>query len=118
MKEPAILCPIKETLTYLSVCDTKCTHNRAKCEELKAKIIEETRHCIDCANQDSEFCDPCLDNTPRERFFWAPKIEKEGVMLSSFLTVSDRQHPLYKMYKKEVGKMASVPLIKDQMKLF
>ena len=104
MKEPATLCPIKETLTYLSVCDTKCTHNKAKCEELRAKIIEETRHCVDCANQDSEFCEPCIDNTPRERFFWSPK-KVEDRIVDVIVTAVNKSN-------------SAIEKLKEQMKLF
>jgi len=111
MDNDLMLCPRKETMVYKSVCLTKCTHNPAECDKLRAAMKESRRHCVDCEHYgDQRLCDECLSSDLRTRPFWKQR-PSDKLILSCRDTVG------------LVEAMADIPTTKEvkamnQLKLF
>jgi len=85
MTDKLILCPLKETMVYESVCHGKCTHDPAECERLRTSMKEQKRYCIDCKHFGKrQPCRACMEADPdhRERPFWkaTPVSQTAGYM--------------------------------------
>lgn len=83
-----VSCHVKNTATYLWVCEELCTYGQDKCRAQMEEMKQETRHCIDCVHVgNKQPCKVCISADPdgKERPFYKFAGKKKEVVPEKIL---------------------------------